>query len=150
MLNLKMTLDGKLASVNKMYLRGKHGGVYLAPEVVEYREKVAPIVEEYYANCADKYEGGLLTVTVHVHTSFFTKGDEVRRLDIDNFAKQTIDSVFPPLGIDDKMIFDLRLRKVEYAGNPKCNIHIKEIPGTQRSLPNKTKPKTYKKSRKKL
>ena len=127
MLNLKMILDGKIASVNTMYLRGKHGGVYLAPEVKQYRKDVVKPIQDALKK-AGKYDGGLLVVKVDVHTDFFTKAKEVRRLDIDNFAKQIIDSIFPVIGIDDKMIFDLRLRKVQYAGNPKCAVSIKEIP----------------------
>ncbi len=130
MLNLKLTLDGKIASVNTIYRRGKYGGTFLAPEVKAYREEVFPQVQDAYAKCKNKYEGGLIVAVVHVHTQFFTKGGEVKVLDIDNFAKQIIDSVFPPLGINDKMIFDLRLRKVQYDGQPKCEIRLKEIPGT--------------------
>lgn len=130
MLNLKMTLDGKIASVNKIYMKGRNGGIYLAPEVKDYRIAVKPVVEKYYADSPNKYKGGLLVVKVDIHTNFLTKGGEVRRIDIDNFAKQIIDSIFPPLNIDDKMIFDLRLRKVQYDGNPKAIITIKEIPPT--------------------
>lgn len=129
MLKLKMRLDGKITSVNKIYMRGKNGGVYLAPEVKAYRAEVFPIVQKYYKDSRTKYEGGLLTVRVHVYDSFFTKAHTIRTLDIDNFAKQIIDSVFPPLGIDDKAIFNLNLRKVNYdKGQPYIIINITESP----------------------
>jgi Holliday junction resolvase RusA-like endonuclease len=129
MLKLDMRLDGKIASVNTIYQRGRNGGVFLAPEVKQYRKDVFPIVQKYLRECGSKYEGGLLTVRIHVHTSFFTKGHEIRRLDIDNFAKQIIDSVFPPLEIDDKAIFNLNLRKVHYdKGQPYIIIKITESP----------------------
>lgn len=138
MLKLKFTLDGKITSVNKIYLKGRYGGTYLAPEVKEYRKEVKPIVERFYKECPHKYEGGLLIVVVDVHYRFFTKGGDVYRIDIDNFAKQIIDSIFPPMKLDDSLIFDLRLRKVNYAGNPKITVSIKE------------KPSSDKKSRQKL
>lgn len=129
MLNLDMKLDGKITSVNKIYLRGKYGGVYLAPEVAQYRKDVKPVVEKYHKESGSKYEGGLLTMKVHVYDNFFTKGHEIRRLDIDNFAKQIIDSIFPPLKIDDKAIFNLTLKKVHYdRGQPYIIVKITESP----------------------
>jgi len=129
MLKLKMRLDGKITSVNKIYRRGKYGGVFLAPEVVAYREEQAPVVKQYHRDSGTKYEGGLLIVVVDVCMDFFTKGHEIRRLDIDNFAKNILDTIFPPLGIDDKAVFDLLLKKVQYdKGQPYITVSIKEIP----------------------
>lgn len=129
MLNLDMRLDGKITSVNKIYLRGKYGGVYLAPEVAQYRKDIKPVVEKYYKESGSKYEGGLLTMKVHVYDNFFIKGHEIRRLDIDNFAKQIIDSIFPALKIDDKAIFNLTLKKVHYdKGQPYIIAKITESP----------------------
>ncbi len=132
MLDLKFTLPGKLTSVNKIYLRGRNGGVYLSPEAVAFRAEVAPIVKAAWDRLtpAKRYEGGLLNITVDVQDSFFTKGGDVRRVDIDNYLKQTLDSIFPVIGLDDKLVFNLRARKVQYAGQPKCAIKIKEIPST--------------------
>ncbi len=140
MLDFKVMLPGKLASVNKIYVRGRHGGVYLAPEVREFRDEVKPLVlAAWNALVKEKqYEGGLLNVTIDVQDQFFTKGGDVRRVDIDNFLKQTLDSIFPVIGLDDKLVFNLRARKVQYAGQPRCSVKIKEI------------PQTDKKSRKKL
>jgi len=129
MLKLKMRLDGKITSVNKIYCRGRHGGVFLAPEVVKYREEQFPIVQQYHKDSGTKYEGGLLVVVVDVCMDFFTKGHEIRRLDIDNFAKNILDTIFPALGIDDKAVFDLRLKKVQYdKGQPYITVKIQEIP----------------------
>lgn len=127
MLKLKMRLDGKITSVNKIYCRNRHGGVFLAPEVVKYREDQKPIVKQYLRDSGTHYEGGLLVVVVDVCMNFFTKGHEIKRLDLDNFAKNILDTIFPPMGIDDKAVFDLRLRKVQYdKGQPYIIVKITE------------------------
>lgn len=134
MLDLKMRLDGKITSVNRIYMRGKYGGVFLAPEVVAYRKEVKPIVEKYLKDSGMKYEGGLITLKVDINEVFFTKGHEIKKLDVDNMAKQIIDSIFPALGIDDKTIFNLTLRKVHYdKGRPHIIVKLKEHPkGTKK------------------
>lgn len=128
MLKLDLTLDGKIASVNTIYRRGKYGGVFLAPEVVQYRKDMKPVIQEAYEACGTNYDGGLLNVDVTVHTSFYTKGNEVRVLDIDNFAKQVLDTIFPALGINDKMVFNLSLHKDDYHGQPYITVRIEEYP----------------------
>lgn len=129
MLKLNMRLDGKITSVNKTYLRGRNGGVFLAPEVVEYRKAQAPIVRKYLKDSGTTYEGGLLIVVIDVCCDFFTKGQQIKRLDLDNFAKNILDTIFPALGIDDKAVFDLRLKKVQYTqGQPYIIVKIKEVP----------------------
>lgn len=142
MLNLRLILDGRIASVNKIYLRGRHGGVYLAPEVVQYRKDVKPVIQKELKALkqSDTYEGGLIVMKAEIWADFFTKGGAVRRVDVDNFAKQLIDSIFPVLGIDDSLIFDLTLKKKPYKGQPKCVIHLKEIPNA--SSRNKKNTKT--------
>lgn len=139
-----MRLNGKITSVNQVYMRGRNGGVFLAPEVKKYRDEVFPIVQQYLKDSGTTYEGGLLTVKVHINENFFTKGGDIKRLDIDNMAKQIIDSVFPPLKIDDKAIFNLSLKKVHYdKGQPYIIIKITEDakgnPKKTKSNPQKSK-----------
>lgn len=140
MLKLDMTLDGKITSANKIYMRGRNGGVYLAPEVAQYRKDVKKPVEDAYKESKTKYEGGPLNVMVYAHTRFFNKDGTIKRLDIDNFAKSVIDAVFPPLKIDDKAIFTLTLRKVHYEGQPFVRVKITEL-----ANPNKKESKANKK-----
>ena len=126
MLKLKLKLDGKITSVNKTYMRGRYGGTYLAPEVKAYREEVFPVVQAAHKKSKTKYTDGYLVVKIQVYTKFFTKAGGIRRLDIDNFAKNVIDAIFPPLEVDDKAIFDLQLKKVHYEGNPYITVSIEE------------------------
>lgn len=130
MLKLKLTLDGKIASVNKIYCRGRNGQVFLSPEAAAYRKEVKPVIEAALVALkpGDRYEKGLIVMKAEIWYPFFTKGKDVRRVDVDNFSKQLIDSIFPVLGLDDKLIFDLRLKKKHHTGQPKCVVHLKEIP----------------------
>ncbi len=128
MLRMKFQMSGKIASANKIYTRGRNGGVFLAPEVRAYRTEVAPVVAKALSDSKGKYNGGLLSVKIEVHHQFYYKNGEVKRIDIDNFAKNIIDSIFPVINIDDKMIFDLTLKKKDYNGLPKCLVEIKELP----------------------
>lgn len=136
MLNLTLELDGKLTTVNKIYKIGRGGHVYLAPEVKAFRQRVAPIVEK--AMETQRYHGGPLRVTIDVHMDWFNKGvrfppteAEVKVMDIDNFIKATIDSVFPPAKINDKMIFKLVINKRQYQGEPFVALHIRELYGDE-------------------
>lgn len=136
MLKLKLRLDGKITSVNKVYSVGR-GRVFLNPEVKAYRAEMKPIVEAGYKDSGTKYQGGLLKVSAKIYTSYFTKGGEVRRVDVDNTAKQILDTIFPALKIDDSFVFELKLQKVNYdKGNPYITVEITEY--AQRS-PKETK-----------
>lgn len=126
MLKLKLRLDGKITSVNKVYNVGK-GRVFLNPEVKAYRAEMKPHVEAAYKECGTKYEGGILKVSAKIYTSYFTKGGEVRRVDVDNTAKQILDTIFPALKIDDSFVFELKLQKVNYdKGQPYITVEITE------------------------
>lgn len=140
MLDLKFRLDGKIASVNTIYVRGRNGGVFISPEVRKYREDNKPIVKEALKASGTKYENGIIKMSVKVCTNYFTKADEIRKVDIDNTAKQILDTVFPALDIDDKTVFELNLKKVHYEGQPYVEIKLKESPN-----PAKRKPKSNKK-----
>tara|TARA_Y100000034_G_C6605269_1_gene263433 strand:- start:14 stop:400 length:387 start_codon:yes stop_codon:yes gene_type:complete len=69
-------------------------------------EQIAP---EEIINLTDKK----LSIIMEIHENWFTKKDLVKKLDLDNRCKFLIDSVCIGLKIDDKFVFELKMKKVQ-------------------------------------
>lgn len=127
MMNLRITIPGRAISANALYKRGRNGGVYLTEEAVAYRAMARVHVEKAIGNWVD-YEGGPVKMTVKAYDNFYTKAGLIRDVDIDNSLKNLLDSIFPVLGVRDKVVFDLQAVKKHHPSNPpKCVVHIKEM-----------------------
>ena len=101
----------KTPTVNLMYGHNMRGGFYLKKEGKELRKEIIEIVD----NIVDPmfYEFDKLKVKVEIHENWYTKDGKVKKKDIANREKFLIDSVFEALDIDDKMIFEHSMSKVQ-------------------------------------
>ena len=100
----------KTPSVNIMYGHNMRGGFYLKKEGKDLRKEIIEIVDNMEATMFYEDE---LKVTVEIHENWYTKDGRVKKKDIANREKFLIDSVFEALDIDDKMIFEHKMSKVQ-------------------------------------
>lgn len=101
----------KTPSVNIMYGHTMRGNFYLKKEGKDLRKEIIEIVN----NSIDPifYDTDKLKVTVEIHENWYTKKDIVKKKDIANREKFLIDSVFEALELDDKMIFEHNMKKIQ-------------------------------------
>lgn len=103
----------KTPTVNHLYgHRMGNPRPYLKPEAKKLREEIKEIV---YNSPIDlvRDPSQKLKVTVEVYEDWFTKKGVVKRKDVANREKFLIDSVFEALGLDDKMIFEHTMKKMQ-------------------------------------
>ena len=112
---IEIRLDMKTPTVNHLYGQ-RPGGFgrarFLKPEARALRKEIEEIV---WNTSVDPIRDPprKLKVSVDIHEDWFTKKGDVKRKDVANREKFLIDSVFGSLGIDDKMIFEHTIRKVQ-------------------------------------
>ena len=84
----------------------------LTKEAREIKKEIADVVlNSLPFLCANLNNG--LKVTIQIHENWFTKKGDVARKDVANREKFLVDSVFEFLGIDDKYIFELTIKKIQ-------------------------------------
>lgn len=67
----------------------------------------------------------LLGVNITLHGNWFTKSGTARKVDLLNFEKTLIDTVFEILNLKDENIFTMTLNKIQ--GDDKTELEIYEI-----------------------
>ena len=110
---MQIKIPFKTPTVNHLYgHRMGNPKPYLKPEAKKLREEIKDIV---YNTPIDplRYPPQKLKVIVEVHENWFTKKGDVARKDVSNREKFLIDSVFEALGLDDKMIFEHIMKKIQ-------------------------------------
>lgn len=126
MLNLKVVLPGHAISANALYKRNRNGGVFLSDEAVTYRARARPLVEDAMKG-SGMYQGGQVTVKITAYDNFYTQAGLIRDVDIDNSIKNILDSIFPVIGVRDKVVFDVRaVKKHSPTGVPRCVVTLIE------------------------
>ena len=124
-LDLKITIPGHCISANALYKHNRSGGIYLSDDAKAYRAMAKSHVEKAMKT-GGTYGGGEVVVRVESFDNYYTKAGLIRDVDIDNSVKNLLDSIFPVLGVRDKVVFDLHVKKKQFVGDPKCVIVIKE------------------------
>ena len=119
-----ITIPFKTPTVNNLYGKTfKHNGLYLKPEAKKIKEHIHDLIKLLPSqDFVDKK----LKVIVDVYENWLTKKGEVKRKDIANREKFIIDSVFECLGLDDKYIYEMILRKIQ-SENEMAMIQIEVI-----------------------
>ena len=111
-----ITLPFKTPTVNHLYFNWK-GRTIKTKEAKELKNKITELVKvqdgSWYAIQLKELKDKKLKVVVEVYENWLTKKGEVKRKDVANREKFIIDSVFDSLGIDDKYIYELIIRKVQ-------------------------------------
>jgi len=120
---IKIVIPFQTPSVNHLW--GQRGfRKFLTKEAKELKEKIYLLVP----NC--KFgKNTKLAVNMDVYEDWFTKKNEIKKKDLDNKSKFVLDSIFEKLGVDDKQIFELTMKKIfeEDFNKYKTIITIKEI-----------------------
>jgi len=111
---MRVEIDQKTPTINHLY--GHHGfRKYLKPEAKKLRDYIIELINNQVTPYeVDKLkEKKTLTVVVDIYENWYTKNGEVKRKDVANREKFLIDSIFEALGLDDKKIFEHRMRKIQ-------------------------------------
>jgi len=108
---MKIELPFKTLTVNHLY--GHHGfRKFLMPEAKKLRKEIESKVLDMnldVRNLKDKK----LKVEIDIYENWLTKAGTVRKKDLANREKFLIDSVFNTIGIDDKFIYEINMRKIQ-------------------------------------
>jgi len=98
----------KTPTTNHLYYH-KGNIKILKKDAREIRDKIINICSKLKHNFGE----GLLRVNVWIHEQWYYKNGSICKKDIANREKFLIDSVFKGLGIDDKIIFEHHMFKVD-------------------------------------
>lgn len=127
MLDVTIQIPGQAISANSLYKRARNGGVFVAPEAIQYRKEAKTHVQRAMRR-SPPYQGGLLHAEIAVFQKYFNEDGSIKVVDLDNSLKNLLDSIFPVLGVNDSAVFNITLRKVHTRLKPKCTIRIWETP----------------------
>lgn len=108
-------------SVNNYWKTAKWGGRYITPNGVRFKNLCLQI------NRGKRVESGkCLALEVLLYSNnWFTKKGTIKKIDVDNFLKSTLDGYFAAIGLDDSQIFDLHASK--HFGEDKTIIRLYEF-----------------------
>ncbi len=123
----EIIIPEKVPSSNIVYWqKGYHK--FIKKPYKELRERIRAIVKRKMGNLnldMDDYIDKKLYVDIEVSENWFTKKGTVARHDLANKHKFLIDSIFMELGIDDKWIWELHMKKIESIEGDKAVVEIK-------------------------
>jgi len=132
MLRMNFIIPGRPLSGNTLYKVARGGHIYLTPEAKRYKDEAKPFVLDAYT--PKTYRGGVLTLRLDVVDDWYYKNGEVRRIDADNLIKLVQDAVFQHLDLDDSLVFEASVRKVQDKGVlPHVRVRVNEVPGGHRA-----------------
>jgi Holliday junction resolvase RusA-like endonuclease len=118
---MKIELPFKTPTINHLY--GQRGfRKYLKPEAKKLREEIAMLIPKQDDWMSDDTK---LSITVDIYEDWFTKTGTIKKKDIGNREKFLVDSIFNVLNMDDKQIFEQRMRKIQ-SNEEKAVIEIKQ------------------------
>jgi len=110
---IQIEIPMKTPSINHLYARGRFGNTYLKPEAKKIRQEIEDAILPAVGTSFEHVDDKKLKVTVEIHENWYTKDKKIKRVDLANREKFLIDSVFIALGIDDKLIFEHCMRKIQ-------------------------------------
>jgi len=119
-----ITIPFKTPTINHLYWHRGNMKI-MTKEAKEVKEHITKLVDLIHNDLPTEKK---LKVTVEVRENWLTKKGEVKRKDVANREKFIIDCVFDALGIDDKFIYELILRKVQSEDVESAIIKIEEHP----------------------
>jgi len=108
-----ITLPFKTPTVNHLYFNWK-GRTIKTKEAKELKKEILELVGGSWNEIQSRQiKDKTLKVVVEVYEDWLCKDGSVKKKDVANREKFIIDSVFDSLGIDDKYIYELIIRKVQ-------------------------------------
>ena len=109
----------KTPTINHLYYH--RGNIkILKPEGRKLREEIAKIVQAIPFDLKESY----LKIEVEIYEDWFFKNGKIATKDIANREKFLIDSIFKALELDDKLIFETRLKKCQSQKEEKAVVKI--------------------------
>ena len=105
---MKILLPFKTPTVNHLYFVWRNRKI-LTKEARNLKKEVKEWVLKAHPD--KNLKGNKLYVEIEVFENWYTKKNEVKKKDLANREKFIIDAVFDTLEIDDKMVFELVMRK---------------------------------------
>lgn len=100
-------LPVKTPTVNHLYWH--RGNIKIMYDVAKrLREQIIQLIPNSIGLAGHK-----LKVEIDIYEDWLTKKGEVKHKDIANREKFLVDSIFKGLGIDDKFIYELTMRKIQ-------------------------------------
>ena len=111
---MKITIPFKTPTINHLYgFRGFHK--FITKEAKEVKKKISEIVKK---TMKEQYiwTGEItpkLIVIIEIYENWLTQKGEIARKDISNREKFLMDSIFEALEIDDKLIFEHTMKKIQ-------------------------------------
>jgi hypothetical protein len=110
---MQITIPFKTPSVNHLYFNF-HGRTILSKQGRELKQKIKELIcvkkeDEIKIKVLEKEK--IYKVVIEIYENWFYKTGKVKRSDVANREKFLVDAVFEALGIDDRFIFDVTLRK---------------------------------------
>lgn len=110
MISLIYKIPFKTPTINHLYGRHSRGFMFVKKEALELKKEIEEIVWNANVRIPDNIK---LSVEVSIYENWLTKKGDVKKKDIANREKFLIDSVFGALEIDDKMIWEHSMKKVQ-------------------------------------
>ena len=120
---MKIKIPFKTPSVNHLYYHVKNMKIKTA-EARKLEKQIVGICEKKKHDFAGK----LLKVKIDIHENWYFKNGNVCQKDIANREKFLIDCVFKGLGLDDRMIFENMMTKVDNSMEEFALVKIEELP----------------------
>ena len=108
---MEIKIPFKTPTINHLYYHRGNMKI-ITKEARELKKEIKDIVIKSLPFICVNLNDGLI-VDVEIHENWLTKKGEVKKKDVSNREKFLIDSVFDALEIDDKFIFEQRMKKVQ-------------------------------------
>lgn len=112
---MKIKIPFKTITINHLYYHRGNMKI-LTTEAKRLRKKIEEIVQKPHITLSAinfKEKEIKLKVLVEIHENWFCKNGSVKKKDLANREKFLIDSIFDALKIDDKFIFEHRMKKIQ-------------------------------------
>lgn len=88
----------------------------------EFQRKVFSVIKRLETPNFDPLDH--LSVEIDIYRDWYTQQKSIRKVDLANFEKTLIDTVFPHLQLDDAQIFRIKMAKIQTEGIEKTVLKI--------------------------
>ena len=107
-----ITIPFKTPTVNHLYTRNRFGNQCKTSEANKLKKHIVDLLQAISIDPL-RDPPAKLKVVVEVYEDWLTKAGEVKKKDVANREKFLIDSIFEALGLDDRYIYELIVRKIQ-------------------------------------
>lgn len=109
---MQIIIPFKTPTVNHLYTRNRFGNQCKTGEANNLKKQIVEMVNAIPIDPI-REPPVKLKVTIEIYENWYTKKGDVKKKDISNREKFLIDAVFDALNLDDKMIFEHKMIKVQ-------------------------------------